>query len=192
MSERYWISDGVNQAGPYPREELPAHGLRAESLVWAEGMADWLRADAVDELRPLLAPEVTPVVAADDGPAYGTTAAPEISQPMPVPAWQAPSQPQPVPTAALAYQSPAMHAPPSQAMAITSFVLGLAGFFVGFIASILAIVFGHIALGRIRRGEEGGRGFAIAGLILGYLLVVLTVGAFLLFGALFCTAATLG
>lgn len=40
--------------------------------------------------------------------------------------------------------------------------------------AILAIVSGHIARGQIRRTGEGGRGMATAGLVLGY--VVLVVG----------------
>ena len=49
--------------------------------------------------------------------------------------------------------------------------------------SLLAIVFGHVALGQIRRaqGRAGGRGIAIAGLALGYfgaLMFVLMLAAF--------------
>jgi hypothetical protein len=38
--------------------------------------------------------------------------------------------------------------------------------------AILAIVFGHIARGQVRRTGEGGRGMATAGLILGYMVLV--------------------
>ena len=34
--------------------------------------------------------------------------------------------------------------------------------------SILAVIFGHIALSQIRHSRQGGRGLAIAGLVLGY------------------------
>jgi hypothetical protein len=37
------------------------------------------------------------------------------------------------------------------------------------IGSILAVVFGHIALRQIRSTRQQGRGMAIAGLVLGYL-----------------------
>ena len=50
-------------------------------------------------------------------------------------------------------------------MAIAGFVLGLLGF-VG-ISAILGIVFGAVALGRIRRTYQQGRGLAIAGIVLG-------------------------
>jgi hypothetical protein len=36
------------------------------------------------------------------------------------------------------------------------------------VGSILAVIFGHIALSQVRRTGQGGRGLAIAGLVLGY------------------------
>jgi hypothetical protein len=183
MAERYWISDGVNQAGPFDRAELPQQGLKANSLVWTEGMADWQPAGEVEDLRPLLAGDVDPATTSEHVLA---TPAP---QPLPEAAWHAP---QPAPTAPLAYQTMPIEAPRSQAMAITSFVLGLAGFFFTLLPSILAIIFGHIALARIRRGEESGRGLAIAGLVLGYIMVGISALAVLLIGGLFCSAALVG
>jgi peptidyl-prolyl cis-trans isomerase B (cyclophilin B) len=41
-----------------------------------------------------------------------------------------------------------------------------------FFVSVLAVVFGHVALGQIRRTGESGRGMAIAGLVLGYIGLV--------------------
>ena len=64
--------------------------------------------------------------------------------------------------------------------AIASLVLGIIGMVIG---SILAVVFGHMALGQIRRTGQGGRGLAIAGLVLGYLgiagtlIVILVIAA---------------
>jgi hypothetical protein len=45
-------------------------------------------------------------------------------------------------------------------------VLGIVWIF--WITSVLAVVFGHIALGETRDGRVRGRGLAIAGLVLGY------------------------
>jgi uncharacterized protein DUF4190 len=58
-------------------------------------------------------------------------------------------------------------------LAIVSLVCGMVALVLGPLA-IVAIVSGHIARGQIRRTGEGGRGMATAGLILGY--VVLVVG----------------
>jgi Domain of unknown function (DUF1707)/Domain of unknown function (DUF4190) len=59
--------------------------------------------------------------------------------------------------------------------AVASLVLGL--LWMWWIGSALAIVFGHMALGRIEAsgGRQGGRGIAIAGLALGYLGAVILV-----------------
>lgn len=51
-------------------------------------------------------------------------------------------------------------------LAITAFVLGLLGL------GLLSVVFGHVALGQIRRTGESGAGLAVAGLVLGYLELV--------------------
>lgn len=56
-------------------------------------------------------------------------------------------------------------------MAIASLVLSLLSFACA-ITWILGIVFGHIALGQINRTGEGGRGLAIAGLVIGYLWLI--------------------
>ncbi|MGD0447506.1 MAG: DUF4190 domain-containing protein [Candidatus Dormibacteria bacterium] len=50
--------------------------------------------------------------------------------------------------------------------------------------SILAVIFGHIALSQIRHSRQGGRGLAIAGLVLGYvgLALFLLVICLVIFG----------
>jgi hypothetical protein len=57
-------------------------------------------------------------------------------------------------------------------------VLGI--LWIWWVGSILAVVFGHIALRQTARSGERGRGMAIAGLVLGYLglatLVVVLIG----------------
>jgi len=64
-------------------------------------------------------------------------------------------------------------------IAIASLVCGILSWVcVGLLAAIPAVITGHMALGRIKRsaGALGGRGLAIAGLILGYTsIVVMTV-----------------
>ncbi|MDR6199426.1 hypothetical protein QE374_001335 [Microbacterium sp. SORGH_AS428] len=65
---------------------------------------------------------------------------------------------------------------PTDGLAITSFVLALLGF------NLLAVIFGHVALSRIRRSNAAGAGFAVAGLVIGYLtlaaIAVLILAAF--------------
>jgi hypothetical protein len=51
-------------------------------------------------------------------------------------------------------------------MAIASLVLGI--MWLSWLGSILALIFGYIALGQIKKQHEGGRGIAIAGIVLGW------------------------
>ena len=61
-------------------------------------------------------------------------------------------------------------------MAVVSFVFGIASYVVcPVVGAIVAVITGHMARGQIRRTGESGNGFAIAGLILGYVHLVLAV-----------------
>ena len=74
--------------------------------------------------------------------------------------------------------------PQTSGLAIASFICGLVGPLTCGIASILALVFGVRACTKIRqsRGGLAGRGFAIAGVILGILgLVVPIIGICVVF-----------
>lgn len=75
--------------------------------------------------------------------------------------------------------------------AIASLVLGLVSFCIPIVGGLLAIVFGALALGQIKRGrgQVGGRGLAIAGLALGCLS---TLGSCLMVPALVLPAVQAG
>ncbi len=65
-----------------------------------------------------------------------------------------------------------------QGLAITSFVLGLLSLVCfGLLTGIPAVICGHAARGRARRapGQYGGAGLALAGVIMGYVSVVMTL-----------------
>jgi uncharacterized membrane protein YjfL (UPF0719 family) len=66
--------------------------------------------------------------------------------------------------------------PPTNTLAIISLVAGLASFVIlPLFAAVVAVVTGHMARGQIRQSGESGSGLALAGLILGYVNVVLVV-----------------
>lgn len=54
-------------------------------------------------------------------------------------------------------------------------IFGLFMMFVAFLPAVLAVVFGHVGLNSFRR-DGVGRGGALTGLILGYLVIALSVG----------------
>lgn len=62
--------------------------------------------------------------------------------------------------------------PRSQTNAILALVLSCVGLATCGVTAIVGVIFGHIALGKIRRGEEDGRSMALAGVIIGYVFIV--------------------
>jgi Domain of unknown function (DUF4190)/Domain of unknown function (DUF1707) len=74
--------------------------------------------------------------------------------------------------------TPARYAAPAgntNGLAVASLACGIVQFFIPLPTAILAIVFGHIARGQIRRTGERGAGLATAGLVLGWAQVVLLI-----------------
>tara|TARA_B110000495_G_C22849124_1_gene495141 strand:- start:223 stop:549 length:327 start_codon:yes stop_codon:yes gene_type:complete len=70
--------------------------------------------------------------------------------------------------------NPAQQLP--QEMAIVSLVAGILSLTMcGIFAAIPAIICGHIGMKKADRGEASGRGMAMAGMIMGYVSLVLTV-----------------
>ena len=50
----YFIIENNTQQGPFTLEQLAERHLTSETLVWAEGMANWTPAWQVEELRPII------------------------------------------------------------------------------------------------------------------------------------------
>ncbi len=69
--------------------------------------------------------------------------------------------------------APVAAAPTTNPLAIAAMILGIVG------TSVLAVIFGHIALHQIKRSGQGGRGMAITGVILGYIEIGLIVAWFI-------------
>lgn len=145
--EWFYTQDGVESELPVTFERLvrlaSTGQLRANEFVWTEAMQDWTLAEAVPGLFP--------------GMEKG-----EPNSQSRLASMEPPSEPAP-------------GAKATAPMAVASFVLGLCGAsFLFFIGSICAVVFGHIAIKQISesRGNLGGRGLAISGLVLGYLVLV--------------------
>lgn len=107
-------------------------------------------ADAVPPVPPASAPPGYGAPAAPAAPAYGAPAAPAYGETAP------------------AYGQPATGPAKTNVLAIVSLV---SAFFV----SLAAIITGHIALSQIKKTGEQGRGLAIAGLIIGYIGLVVGI-----------------
>jgi len=160
----FFSTDGQNQQGPVERDGLLTAGLTRDSMVWREGMGDWVRAGDLAELSDLFQSPgsiETPI------PAEPIAVVPQ--QPTPLPYGQGGYQP--------GYATPQYGDQVTSGYAIASLVLGIVGLLIccTFIPSILAVVFGHLAKSEIRRTGKGGDGMATAGLIMGYLSLILAV-----------------
>jgi Domain of unknown function (DUF4190)/Domain of unknown function (DUF1707) len=70
---------------------------------------------------------------------------------------------------------PGLVRPRTNSMAVASMVCGIGQIFFWFLAGVPAIVFGHVARRQIRETGEAGDGMALAGLIMGYLGVLLPI-----------------
>lgn len=102
-------------------------------------------------------------------PAYGTPAG-APGYPQAPPAYAAPGYP--------AQPGYGGYAPPTKtnALAIVSMVLSIAGLvFIPFLGSLVGAILGHVALGQLKTSREQGRGFALAGVIIGWVGLGLAV-----------------
>jgi hypothetical protein len=81
------------------------------------------------------------------------------------PSWPAPS-----------YAPQAVPEQGTNGLAVASLVLSICGLlFLWVIGPILAVIFGHVSLGQIKRNREGGRGMAIAGIVMGWIGTAVTI-----------------
>ena len=80
-----------------------------------------------------------------------------------------PPPPAPLPPPPYGAYQPTVVYPTTNGLAVASLVAGF--LWLGWFGSILAVIFGHIAIGQIKRsgGRESGTGLAIGGLVLGYM-----------------------
>ena len=79
---KYYMHIGGQQVGPYEENELPSHGLTASTMVWREGMPDWVAASQVPELGHLLPPIQQPP-SYQPQPSYGPQQPYGVQPPMP-------------------------------------------------------------------------------------------------------------
>jgi len=102
----------------------------------------------------------------------------------------APAMTQPAYPPAYAYPYATQH---TNSMSIASLVSGiLAWLLCPFLGGVLAVIFGHVARNQIKQSGEAGGGMAIAGLVLGYANLGVTVLGFIAWIFLVVGAAFLG
>jgi len=61
---KYYYTDGKERFGPFTLEELGAKNISKETMVWMEGLADWIPAGNLAELQSLFlqsGPQIPPI-----------------------------------------------------------------------------------------------------------------------------------
>lgn len=166
---QYHVSRDGHQLGSVSETDLKK-GLGdgrylATDLVWRDGMAEW---KPLGEVMGLPAQPASPSPAA----AGATPARVGLRGPA------APVAPTaPAPRFGSRTALPEGVNPPNSGLAVTSMVAGIISVLLcglGGIGSLVAIICGHKATSRIdgSGGTEGGRGMALAGLIMGYISLI--------------------
>lgn len=84
--------------------------------------------------------------------------------------------------------APVSSSPATQKTNIFAILSLVSAFFI----SLLAVIFGHVALSQIKKTGESGHGLAVAGLILGYLGLAAGIIVFIIWIGIFVLAAATG
>ena len=79
MKQYFFVKDN-QKMGPVPAGELLQNGVGPDTLVWTEGLPDWVPASGLIELQPLFAPAAPAQPAAPVAPQ--APAAPQYQQPV--------------------------------------------------------------------------------------------------------------
>ena len=204
---QFYYAEDDQQKGPVDPGQLAAVGVRPDTLVWREGMADWQEAGRVPELAGLFAAAPATPPAEPDAPPPPPAPLPAYAPQYPgepygggyagypqPPAYGPPGQPGVAPQ--LGYAGPGQAPPPPQGLSITSMVLGILAVptmclnGIGVPIAILAIVFGHIAQSQHRRVTGRGNGMALTGLICGYASLILVAVLVVIFVVIAAAANT--
>ena len=106
MAQYYLVKDG-QRIGPLAIDQLTQYGLTPETLVWTDGMTDWVQASQIPEVAALLAPKPAPAPAPAPQPAPATAPQP-VQQPQPQYQAPQPQYQQPQPQYQQPYQQAAM------------------------------------------------------------------------------------
>ena len=59
--KQYYYAENGQQFGPFTAEELTVKKIKKETLVWYDGLSDWVSACEVDELKSILVPTPPPL-----------------------------------------------------------------------------------------------------------------------------------
>lgn len=68
--QKYYLHNGIDNIGPFSKEELKTRKITKDTPVWSEDMDDWKKAGEIDELKIILLTMPPPLIKA---PSYNKT-----------------------------------------------------------------------------------------------------------------------
>ena len=179
----WYYTIGSEDRDPIPFVELQSLASNGElsphEQVWTSGMEKWVEAGTIRDLFPhqTITAEVIPseqsgrtLTGADQkGPEYRVEPSPEAQK-----------------TAPMAVASLVLGLLGISSPLLLGGIFALLGGILAVLGSILAAVFGHVALKQVKQSHNilGGRGLALTGLILGYIVIICMVVAGIVFTVL--------
>lgn len=169
---QWYYSKNGTQLGPVAQDELISKLSSGEvspaDLVWKDGMADWIPASQVGELKAVAVPPAAPSAPAVPSPAaMDTPYVPPVSNPVPQP-----YAPVPVPGSGKATASMVLGI-----ISVVTSLCGCYGLVIAVTCGILAVIFG----GQVKKEAElnpalaGERGKVKAGVIMGWIGIGISV-----------------
>lgn len=70
--KQFYYTDGANKFGPMTIEDLKLKGIKPETLVWYEGLDNWVAASQLVELKSLFGDSIPPPMSAPTQNFHGT------------------------------------------------------------------------------------------------------------------------
>lgn len=62
--QKYYLHNGIDNIGPFSKEELQTRKITKDTPVWSEDMEDWKKAGEIDELKIILLTMPPPLIKA--------------------------------------------------------------------------------------------------------------------------------
>lgn len=84
MNQYYYMDESLTAQGPVDVMELAAHGVTSATLVWKDGMADWVPAHTLSDVKEALDSYVQPKPQPEIGPMPMQTVYPPSAPPAPM------------------------------------------------------------------------------------------------------------
>jgi len=167
MDTKYFLNKNGNQSEPFTIEQLKNEYITADTMIWAEGFEDWIKASECPEIAPLISQQP-----------------PVINKPQQQPELEAKTDSK---GNVLYYREVKTEKTSTDVFAIIAFAAGLGGFLIVPIVFVpIAYVACIVSYYKMKQDKSlGGIGFRIIGAILTTINILWMMFAYKIYGTLF-------